>query len=117
MVASGNDAAIVLADFLCDGSTSAFVEKMNQKAQELGCKNTHFTNVHGLHDENHYTTAHDMAVITEYAMNTPNFIEICDQTRYTYTPLDGSEKGTKRMLTTSNRLIDPNLDPQYYRCV
>lgn len=114
MVPSGNDAAIVLSDFLCDGSTSAFVEKMNQKAQELGCKNTHFTNVHGLHDENHYTTAHDMAVITEYAMNTPNFMEISDQTRYTYSPLDGPEKGTERMVTTSNRLIDPNLDPQYY---
>ena len=114
MVASGNDAAIVLADFVCDGDTAAFVEKMNQKAQELGCKDTHFTNVHGLHNDEHYTTAHDLAVITQYAMTMPHFMEISSKTRFTYAPVGGPEKDQERLLTTSNRLIDPNLDPQYY---
>ncbi len=56
MVMSANDAAVTIAAHLA-GSEEAFVERMNQKAAELGCTNTHFANAHGLHDENHYTTA------------------------------------------------------------
>ena len=113
MLASANESANALACHV-SGSREAFAQLMNEKARSLGCTGSHFNNPSGLNDENHYTTAHDMAVITEYAMNTPNFMEISDQTRYTYSPLDGPEKGTERMVTTSNRLIDPNLDPQYY---
>ncbi|WP_050697327.1 D-alanyl-D-alanine carboxypeptidase family protein [Anaeromassilibacillus senegalensis] len=116
MVPSGNDAALVLADYIGNGNANAFVELMNQKAQELGCVNTHFMNPHGLHDDNHYTTAHDLYLITKYAMTLPHFTDITDQTRYTYTPAGGPEAGQERTLVTTNRLIDPNLDPSlYYR--
>lgn len=116
MVPSGNDAALVLADYIGNGNADAFVELMNQKAQELGCVNTHFMNPHGLHDENHYTTAHDLYLITKYAMTLPHFTDITDQTRYTYTPAGGPEANQERTLVTTNRLIDPNLDPSlYYR--
>lgn len=116
MVPSGNDAALVLADYIGNGNADAFVELMNQKAQELGCINTHFMNPHGLHDENHYTTAHDLYLITKYAMTLPHFTDITDQTRYTYTPAGGPEANQERTLVTTNRLIDPNLDPSlYYR--
>lgn len=116
MVPSGNDAALVLADYIGNGNADAFVELMNQKAQELGCVNTHFMNPHGLHDDNHYTTAHDLYLITKYAMTLPHFTDITDQTRYTYTPAGGPEAGQERTLVTTNRLIDPNLDPSlYYR--
>lgn len=62
---------------------SFFVEQMNKKAQELGCKNTHFTNPHGLHHPNHYSTARDMAKMTEYALTLPHFAEITGQMVYT----------------------------------
>lgn len=61
---------------------SYFVRRMNEKAKELGCKNTHFTNPHGLHNENHYTTARDMATITEYAMTLPNFTTVTSTDHY-----------------------------------
>ena len=93
MVPSGNDAALVLADYVSNGNVAAFVDLMNQKAQELGCQDTHFTNPHGLHDDEHYTTAHDLYLITKYAMSLPHFTDICDQTRYTYTPIGGPEAG------------------------
>lgn len=65
---------------------SFFVEQMNKKAQELGCKNTHFTNPHGLHHPDHYTTARDMATMAEYALTLPHFSEITSQWIYTKPP-------------------------------
>lgn len=62
---------------------SFFVERMNKKAQELGCKNTHFTNPHGLHHPEHYSTARDMATIAEYALTLPHFAEITSLMVYT----------------------------------
>lgn len=75
MLNSGNDAAIVIAEHLA-GSVEAFADLMNRKAVELGAENTHFVNPHGLHDENHYTTALDMANIARYALQNPLFREI-----------------------------------------
>ena len=77
MIKSGNDAAMLLADFIGEGSIQKFVDMMNAKASELGCKNTHFMNPHGLHDTDHYTTAEDLAVIMQYAQTLPDFNEIC----------------------------------------
>ena len=82
MLPSGNDAALVLADYV-GGGIPGFVDKMNAKAAELGCANTHFANPHGLYDPNHYTTARDMALITKHAMNIPGFMEICNTVSYT----------------------------------
>lgn len=109
LVPSGNDAALVLADYVGGGNVDAFVDMMNQKAQELGCKGTHFTNPHGLHDDNHYTTAHDLYLITKYAMSLPHFTEITSQTRYNYKPVGGPDAGKQRTLATTNYLIDKNL--------
>ena len=77
---SGADASICLANMI-SGSEAQFAVLMNQKAQELGLKDTHFTNTSGLHDSNHYTTPTDMAVIMAYAMKNP----ICSQVLSTYT--------------------------------
>ena len=76
MVKSGNDAALLLAHHIGEGPIQKFIDMMNAKAEELGCENTHFMNPHGLHDEDHYTTASDLAVITRYAQTLPYFNEI-----------------------------------------
>ena len=75
MLVSGNDAACALAEII-GGSQEEFVQMMNDKARELGCQNTHFTNPNGLFDENHYTTARDMALIAKAAMEHPEFRKI-----------------------------------------
>lgn len=62
LVASANEVANAVAEHIA-GSMDAFAEKMNEKATELGCKNTHFVNAHGLYDDNHYTSAYDLALI------------------------------------------------------
>ena len=67
MLVSGNDAAVALAEII-GGSQENFVAMMNDKASELGCRDTHFVNPHGLFDEDHYTTARDMAIIACEAM-------------------------------------------------
>lgn len=61
-IASGNDAAVAMAEYIA-GSTDEFVAMMNNKVKELGLVNTHFMNVHGLDEENHYSSAYDMAMI------------------------------------------------------
>lgn len=109
LVPSGNDAALVLADYVGGGDVDKFVEMMNKKANDLGCTGTHFANPHGLHDDNHYTTADDLVKITRYAMTLPYFTQITSQTRYSYKPLGGSEAGKQRYLYTTNYLIDKNL--------
>lgn len=64
VVASGNDASVALAEYIA-GTEEAFVQMMNRRAAELGMKNTNFVNSHGLHDENHYTTAYDVALMSK----------------------------------------------------
>lgn len=64
LVASANEVANAVAEHVA-GSMDAFADKMNEKATELGCKNTHFVNAHGLHDDNHYTSAFDLALIAK----------------------------------------------------
>lgn len=107
MIPSGNDAAMVLADYIGNGSIDTFVEMMNQKAQELGCKGTHFANPHGLNDPNHYTTVSDMAKITKYAMTLPYFIEISNTAT-------SDCIGEDRYLVTTNWMIDPVRGGDYY---
>lgn len=78
MLVSGNDTAHALANALC-ASQEAFVERMNQKAKQLGLKHTHFTNPAGLSDAQHYSTALDMAVLTAAALRNPLFAALCRQ--------------------------------------
>lgn len=79
MLESANEVCLAVAEHI-SGSVEGFVELMNQKAAELGCTNTHFTNPNGLPDENHYTTAHDMALIAQAAYSNKTFRQVC-QTR------------------------------------
>ena len=72
MLRSGNDAAVALAIY-CGGTVGGFAELMNDKAQQLGLKNTHFVNPNGLDDPDHYSTARDLAILAAYAMDNPIF--------------------------------------------
>ena len=72
LLRSGNDSAIALAEYI-GGSVEEFASMMNKKAQELGLTNTHFVTPHGLDDDNHYTTAFDLAILTDYALNNKTF--------------------------------------------
>jgi D-alanyl-D-alanine carboxypeptidase (penicillin-binding protein 5/6) len=76
LLPSGNDAATVIADYIGGGSVENFVRMMNEKAAALGLKDTHFVNPHGLDEEDHYSSAYDLAVIGRYAMSKPLFARI-----------------------------------------
>ena len=106
MLPSGNDAALVLADYVA-GSVDGFVDMMNEKAVELGCENTHFMNPHGLHDPNHYTTANDMMKISEYALGTYMYKEISGTATYYC-------EGDDYPVYTSNKMIDENRGEDLY---
>lgn len=75
LLPSGADCCVGLADHI-SGSESAFVEKMNEKAAQLGMENTHFENTTGLHDENHYTTVKDLSTLLAYALKNSTFRKI-----------------------------------------
>ncbi|MDO4482503.1 MAG: D-alanyl-D-alanine carboxypeptidase family protein [Bacillota bacterium] len=75
MLRSGNDAAVALAEHI-SGSSEKFAAEMNRKAAELGAENTNFVTVNGLHDDNHYTTAYDMALFAREAMKNADFRKI-----------------------------------------
>lgn len=107
MVPSGNDAAMVLADYVGKGNMDAFVKLMNDKAKELGCQNTHFENPDGLHDPNHYTTARDLYKIASYALTLPKFAEISNTSTYYC-------EGEEYPLITTNYLIDEFRGGDYY---
>lgn len=82
MLRSGNDAAVAIAENV-GGSLEGFVYLMNQKAEEIGMKNTHFANPHGLDDhEDHYSTAYDMALLTRYAMENDTYKKIAGTESY-----------------------------------
>ena len=115
MVPSGNDAALTLADYVGGGDEQKFVDMMNEKAKALGCTGTHFTNPHGLHDENHYTTAADLVKIARYAMTMPYFMEICSQLGYTFKPVGGPRTGKSIPLNTTNRMLISSDSKYYYR--
>ena len=95
LVYSANDAASAIASHV-GGSTEQFVEMMNSYAAQLGCTGTHFTNPHGLQDENHYTTPYDIYLMLKEALNYPEFTEITQMPSYTvnYTHSDGSAVST-----------------------
>ena len=93
MLASANDVALQIAEQI-GGSVDGFVQMMNNRAVELGCTNTVFTNPTGLPDENQHTTAHDMALITKAAIDNESFRAIAETTSYTIpaTNVSGGER-------------------------
>lgn len=82
LLPSGNDAAIVIAYHVGGGSIENFVDLMNQKASQLGLKNTRFANPHGLDQEGHYSSAYDLAVMARYAMANPVFAKMVGTRSY-----------------------------------
>ena len=101
LLASANDAAAAIAFEISD-SIEGFADLMNQKAEELGLTSTHFVTPHGLHDDEHYTTAYDLAKLTAAALRNDIFLEICSSKSKTI-PLNQNE-GT-RYLTNHNKLL------------
>lgn len=99
MLRSGNDAAVALAEY-AGGDINGFAELMNAKALELGLTNTHFETPHGLDSNEHYTTAYELALLSNYALNNPTFAKIVGTKNYTIT-INGSPKA----LSNTNELL------------
>ncbi len=113
LVHSANDAANVLAEYI-SGSIDEFVGLMNQKASELGCKNTHFVNTNGIHNDNHYTTAHDLAIITKYCMKNKTFRDLVSLKTCT---IPATNKSEERKYVNTNDLINPSSKYYYEDCI
>lgn len=113
LICSYNDIAEVLAVHV-SGSIEAFTELMNKKAEEIGCVNSHFTNAYGLHDENHYTTAYDMALISKEAMKHEALREIVAKIYFT---LGSTNKysGADRIYNTTNGILLSGNENGYYK--
>lgn len=111
MLASANDIALQVAEHI-GGSVEAFVEKMNARAQELGCTNTVFTNPTGLPDENQHITAHDMALIMQAAIDNTSFRTIASAASYTIPATNVS--GGERALSNNFSMLK-SADPTYYQ--
>ncbi len=112
LVFSANDSANVIAIHLA-GSIDAFVEIMNNKAQELGMTGTHFVNPCGSHDDNHYTTARDLAILAKYAMKNEQFREIVKMPVYKI-PQTNKYKLGERILVNTNLFLSNILSSYYY---
>ena len=111
MLASANDVALQIAEQI-GGSVDGFVQMMNNRAVELGCTNTVFTNPTGLPDENQHTTAHDMALITKAAIDNESFRAIAETTSYTIPATNVS--GGERVLTNNFSMLN-NTNASYYQ--
>lgn len=102
MMASGNDAANATAISI-SGSTEKFAAKMNERAQQIGMKNTHFVTPSGLDDEEHYSTAYDLAVLMSYALENEDFAQLTSQKSATVNFIEPSSK--KTTYSNHNKLL------------
>lgn len=100
MLRSGNDCAIAIAEHI-SGSTENFSFLMNKKAKELGLKNTNFVTPHGLDNEEHYSSAYDLALLTDYALNNTTFKKMVSTKRITI-----NFNGYQKELINTNELLD-----------
>ena len=106
MLRSGNDSAVALALHVA-GSIDSFAELMNETARQAGCNDSHFVNPHGLHDDNHYTSAHDLGVLTCVALDNADFREIVS-TRTIRISNEGMDYD--RVLVNKNKLLSNYTD-------
>ena len=113
LVHSANDAGYVLAEHI-SGSIDAFADLMNSKAKEIGCIDTHFTNPSGIHDENHYTTASDLALIARYCMQNATFRSIVSKKTCT---ISSTNKFGERSYINTNDLLNPSSKYYLEECV
>ena len=112
LVHSANDAGNVLAEYV-GGSIDSFVSMMNTKVNELGLNNTHFTNPYRLQEDNHYTTAYDLAKIMQYCIQNDDFRRIAGSVSCS---IPATNKSDVRSYTSTNQLILPD-SPNYYSYV
>ena len=110
LVEGSNDASVVVADHIA-GNQESFVNMMNTFAQDLGCTNSHFTNVHGLHDDQQLSTARDVARILSRAIQNEQFSKMFGTTHY---DMPATNKSKERQLESSNHLMHQSLYEIYY---
>ena len=143
MIVSANEAATIIAEHI-SGSSSEFANLMNEKAKEIGCLDTHFVNANGIHDENHYTTAYDLALIGRYCMQNEKFRELVgkkscslpvteiyenaireevenknekNKNKKKYKPIVFEELSLDRKFTNTNSLIKESSEYYYPYCI
>lgn len=114
LLQSANEAATVLADFISGGDRAKFVGMMNEVAERLECKNSHFMNPHGLDDDNQYVTAEDMAKFVKHAMSLPDFKEIFGKVTYT---LKATNLQEERAIRNTNGLMNSAVKDYYCKYV
>lgn len=112
LISGSNDAANQLAEYVTNGNNEQFVTMMNDKAKALGCKNTHFTNVTGLHDSNMYTTANDMMKIARYAYNLGELASWSNIASYYFTPIN--DPNSTKLRYNRNYFVARNVELSYY---
>ena len=113
MLRSGNDGANAIA-YLVGGSVAEFVTMMNDRAAEIGCTGTHFANAHGYHDETHYSTAYDLALITQEATQNETFRQIVSTPAYIMAPTEN--RGAYK-LTNTAAMVNPDSSYYYEGCI
>ena len=113
MLPSANEAAVMLAYEMGDGSLEKFAQMMNDKARELGCTGTNFVNSNGLFNENHYSTAYDMYLITKYALQNETFRKIVSTPSYDTGPTNKQENlhwdSTNKMIVEGSGFYYPQI--------
>ncbi|MDD2480510.1 MAG: D-alanyl-D-alanine carboxypeptidase [Lutispora sp.] len=102
MLESANDAAVAIAEHI-SGSAEEFAKLMNSRAKELGAQNTNFVNPNGLHDDNHVTSARDLALMARYGMTLPKFREVVSTVKYTIP--ETNKQPMRDYITNTNKLI------------
>ena len=107
LLRSGNDTAVALAEYI-GGSVEKFAELMNNKAKEIGLENSHFVTPHGLDDPNHYTTAYELAYLTDYALKNEKFLNIVG-TKYATISING----ISREIKNTNELLLSDVEGVY----
>ena len=113
IIQSANEVSTQIAEYV-GGTEEHFIEMMNRKAQELGCKNTHFVNANGMPDENHYSTAYDMALIMQAGLKNETFREIIRTPSYT---IPATNMSKKRKLHTHLPLLAEESAFYYEGCL
>ncbi len=110
MVSSANEGCNVIAEYISDDIDS-FVDLMNQKAAQLGMNDTHFANAHGLHNDNHYTTAYDLSLLARWAWQNEQFRQYATATTYV---VPATNKSDARTLYSTNYLTTNYVETKYY---
>ena len=114
VIRSANEVAAQIAEHV-GGTEQNFIDMMNQRAAEIGCTNTHFVNASGLPDENHYSTAHDMALIMREGLKNKKFRKIIGATDYVIEPTNKNSES--RVLHTHHPMLAPESGYYYKGCI